>query len=158
MNCDDLTLYLLLLYAASSFMWLSTFLYYGMKYHFFLGIEEAMGKIKKEEEEKRKLNLRKILKGEAHLELSSKYPELLRSFKVHTISVHLFLISGIVLWIDFYLCVTTTAIYLLAFYLALYPILIVRTIKLFKLKKERSKSDPMDSSRMKIQTENEART
>ena len=146
MNCDDLLLGLVvLLYIASGFLMLLTAIYHGMKYHFFLGIEEAMGKIKKEEEEKRKLNLRKMLKGEAYLEFLSKYPELLRSFEIFTASLHLFFISGMVWEASSYLCGTTTAIYPLAFYLALYPILIVRTIKLFKLKKEKSRSNPKNS-------------
>ena len=97
---------------------------------------------KEEEEEKRKLNLRKMLKGEADLEFFSKYPELLKSVKRELISLHLLFVFFIAFALTQYICEKSTiSLYFLPFYLALYPLLIVRTIKVFSLKAKGEKQE-----------------
>lgn len=141
MNCETLHLCLMLSIVVVMFVFFILTIHSSMKYHFFHLMEEITDKIKKEEE-KRKLNLRKILKGEADLEFFSKYPELLKSVKRELISLHLLFAFLIAFALTQYVCEKSTiSLYFLPFYLALYPLLIVRTIKVFSLKAKGEKQE-----------------
>ncbi|RLF93966.1 hypothetical protein DRN52_05770 [Thermococci archaeon] len=143
MNCETLHLCLMLSIVVVMFTFFILTIHSSMKYRFFHLMEEITDKIKKEEEEeKRKLNLRKMLKGEADLEFFSKYPELLKSVKRELISLHLLFVFFIAFALTQYICEKSTiSLYFLPFYLALYPLLIVRTIKVFSLKAKGEKQE-----------------
>ena len=143
MNCETLHLCLMLSIVVVMFAFFILTIQSSMKYHFFHLMEEITDKIKKEEEEeKRKLNLRKMLKGEADLEFFSKYPELLKSVKRELISLHLLFVFFIAFALTQHICEKSTIyLYFLPFYLALYLLLIVRTIKVFSLKAKGEKQE-----------------